>query len=480
MLLLVCSPAHANVEVGGLAGIHVFSDHSELGATDGPNAPSQRNSALFGVRIGAYLGDLIGLEGELGVLPTEAREAKFGVTDLTYRAHLVLQLRAKVPDAIVLPFVLVGAGGFSVVASSNAKFKTDPLKDLSPDTDPAFYVGAGVKLRLDERLGVRLDVRALMMPSSENTVPANLDSQKQTLDLEALASVYFELGRTPIRTPPPPPPPPPPDDDDRDHDGVRGRADQCPSDAEDLDGWRDDDGCPDPDNDGDGVADAPDAHDRCPNDAEDKDGFQDDDGCPDPDNDTDGIADAQDRCPLQPEDRDGWQDDDGCPDPDNDGDGVADAADACLDALETKNGYEDTDGCPDELPAAAKRLEGVIAGVAFAPTTTIWAPGATKALDAVALALTQLPALRITIAVHTDDVVLTRGLYADNLELSQARAEVIAAYLVRKGIDAGRLVAKGYGETVPRVAPAGLTGKKLTAARAYNRRVELHLLSPLD
>ncbi len=454
--MFVCGTAHANVEVGGLAGLHVFSDHSELGATDGPNAPSQRNSGLFGVRVGAYLGDLIGLEGELGVIPTEAREAKFGVTDLTYRAHLVLQLRGKVPDAMVLPFALVGAGAFSVVASNNAKWKTDPQKDLSPDTDPAFYVGGGLKLRLDEHLGLRLDVRALMMPSSENTVPANLDSQKQTLDLEALASVYYELGRAQVRTatPPTPPTPTPP----------------RPPPANDAD-------APDPDNDGDGIADA---QDQCPNDAEDKDAFQDDDGCPDPDNDTDGIADAQDQCPLQPEDRDGWKDDDGCPDPDNDGDGVADAADACLDTLETKNGFEDTDGCPDELPAAAKRLDGVLANVAFTQATTTWAPGATKALDAVAVALAQMPALRIMITVHTDDVVLTRGLYADNLELSQARAEAIVAYLARKGIDASRLVAKGAGETVPRVAPAGLTGTKLTAARAYNRRVELHLLSPLD
>jgi hypothetical protein len=65
------------------------------------------------------------------------------------------------------------------------------------------------------------------------------------------------------------------------------------------------------DHDGDGVADE---RDRCPTEAEDKDGFQDDDGCIDPDNDGDGIADAQDRCPTQAEDKDGFQDDDGCRD----------------------------------------------------------------------------------------------------------------------------------------------------------------------
>ena len=48
------------------------------------------------------------------------------------------------------------------------------------------------------------------------------------------------------------------------------------------------------DSDGDGVLDK---DDRCPDDKEDVDGFQDQDGCPDPDNDHDGIPDTDDECP---------------------------------------------------------------------------------------------------------------------------------------------------------------------------------------
>ncbi len=48
------------------------------------------------------------------------------------------------------------------------------------------------------------------------------------------------------------------------------------------------------DSDGDGVVDHDDG---CPDDAEDKDGFHDDDGCPEPDNDQDGILDGDDECP---------------------------------------------------------------------------------------------------------------------------------------------------------------------------------------
>ena len=46
------SVAHANVEIGGTAGLHVFSTTNELGVPDVKDAPSERNSALFGLRIG--------------------------------------------------------------------------------------------------------------------------------------------------------------------------------------------------------------------------------------------------------------------------------------------------------------------------------------------------------------------------------------------------------------------------------------------
>jgi putative hemolysin len=65
------------------------------------------------------------------------------------------------------------------------------------------------------------------------------------------------------------------------------------------------------DSDGDGIADA---DDTCPAEAEDHDGFEDDDGCPDTDNDQDGILDNVDACPNEAENVNGYQDEDGCPD----------------------------------------------------------------------------------------------------------------------------------------------------------------------
>jgi outer membrane protein OmpA-like peptidoglycan-associated protein len=65
------------------------------------------------------------------------------------------------------------------------------------------------------------------------------------------------------------------------------------------------------DTDFDGLADV---RDPCPYLAEDVDGFRDDDGCPDHDVDSDGVADLEDDCPDDPESINGVNDHDGCPD----------------------------------------------------------------------------------------------------------------------------------------------------------------------
>jgi len=73
---------------------------------------------------------------------------------------------------------------------------------------------------------------------------------------------------------------------DPDEDGIVGEADACMSEAEDIDGHLDEDGCPDLDRDEDGIADA---DDECPDEPEDDDGVEDDDGCPDEDGAQDTV-----------------------------------------------------------------------------------------------------------------------------------------------------------------------------------------------
>jgi len=90
-------------------------------------------------------------------------------------------------------------------------------------------------------------------------------------------------------------------------------------------------------------------NDKCPNAAEDIDGFEDEDGCPDIDNDLDAIPDVRDSCPDVKEDVDAYNDADGCPDLDNDRDGIVDSLDQCPNVPETFNNLRDDDGCPDTV-----------------------------------------------------------------------------------------------------------------------------------
>jgi hypothetical protein len=173
---------------------------------------------------------------------------------------------------------------------------------------------------------------------------------------------------------------------DQDGDGLIDRRDACPSEA----GSFDERGCPErraaaggdrpsddeADDDNDDIADD---EDECLDAAEDLDGFEDYDGCPDPDNDGDRVNDTQDRCPSEAEDRDGFQDGDGCPENDNDGDGIADASDRCPTESERRNGIEDTDGCPDEDPVPVPlqvQIQTTLAGGGMTtPVIGMWPVG---------------------------------------------------------------------------------------------------------
>jgi outer membrane protein OmpA-like peptidoglycan-associated protein len=217
----------------------------------------------------------------------------------------------------------------------------------------------------------------------------------------------------------------------------------------------------DGDRDADGVLDS---RDGCPDDAEDADGFEDEDGCPDLDDDRDGIPDASDRCPHEAEDLDGWQDGDGCPDPDNDGDSFLDASDACPNEPEVVNGNADDDGCPDEglIELIGDRIV-LEETVLFALNRARVRSGARPVLEAIVTLWRQHPDwVLVRIEGHAD----AQGEEQWNLELSQRRAERVVAALVELGMPAAMFTAEGFGSSHPRVE--GTT----EAAYQANRRVE--------
>lgn len=75
--------------------------------------------------------------------------------------------------------------------------------------------------------------------------------------------------------------------------------------------------------------------------------------------------------------------------------------------------------------------------------------------------------IRIQINGHTDDV----GDEGRNQILSEKRAAQVASYLIGLGIEAERIVYKGFGESQPRVA------NDSAANRALNRRTEFEILA---
>jgi peptidoglycan-associated lipoprotein len=73
-------------------------------------------------------------------------------------------------------------------------------------------------------------------------------------------------------------------------------------------------------------------------------------------------------------------------------------------------------------------------------------PESIVALDTLIELLQANPTITIELMAHTDHV----GSEQFNFELSQRRAQSVVNYLIEKGINAQRLVAKGYGETWPK------------------------------
>jgi outer membrane protein OmpA-like peptidoglycan-associated protein len=216
----------------------------------------------------------------------------------------------------------------------------------------------------------------------------------------------------------------------------------------------------DKDTDGDGI---PDSKDQCILEPEDVDGYLDDDGCPDPDNDADGIPDDKDQCKNEPEDFDGYKDDDGCPDPDNDGDGVADLEDFCPNTPGVRGG--DKPGCPkkNSLIVVTEKEIRITQQIQFEFNKAIIKPGISyKILDEVGGVMTDNPKITLEVQGHTDNV----GNDAYNMKLSQSRADAVRAYLVSHSTEASRLISKGYGFHQP------LVPNTSEANRALNRRVQ--------
>jgi len=73
--------------------------------------------------------------------------------------------------------------------------------------------------------------------------------------------------------------------------------------------------------------------------------------------------------------------------------------------------------------------------------------------------------------VRVEGYASSEGPDAFNLNLSDMRAKAVMAYFTAKGVDAGRLEAKGFGEADP------IASNDDEAGREKNRRVEFKILT---
>jgi outer membrane protein OmpA-like peptidoglycan-associated protein len=86
------------------------------------------------------------------------------------------------------------------------------------------------------------------------------------------------------------------------------------------------------------------------------------------------------------------------------------------------------------------------------------------------------PRIVVEISSHTDSVSGEEY----NMKLSQKRAESAVNYLIDKGIDKERLVAKGYGKSKPIAPNTNPDGTDNPDGRQKNRRTEFKIIGSLD
>lgn len=456
-LLALSTAASAGEAMVGVGGGMMWMDNLETLDSTWYVAP----------RVTYFIEDAFGVEAEFGFLAGRTRIGDYPYTALTPRVSAIGRLWTNTDkDPLFHPLLVAGIGTFNKFTNDDGALGDEYVRN---DSDFLIHAGPGALVPFaDDRLHLRTDLRWVVNLGSESF---RLRGDR-FVNWEWTVGFGVNFGGK----------------KDTDKDGILDEVDQCIEQMEDADGFEDEDGCPDDDNDGDGISDA---SDQCPDESEgDKDGFQDDDGCPDPDNDEDGIADADDVCP----DVAGMESAQGCPD--EDGDSVVDAKDECVDEAGDKRSFgcpdEDQDHVPDyrdmcpedpvDTEADALRSNGcpskvvitkdhikILDKVFFNSGRSTIQRKSNALLDNIADTLENNATIKkVEVEGHTDNT----GDPEANMVLSQERAQAVVDYLVGKGIEADRLVAKGFGQTKPRVdGEEGNTDE----GRAANRRVEFHI-----
>ena len=486
LVFTLCCVSHAEAqerrylfEVGAAGGYQSFAGSTNL------------NGALGGLaRIGVWLPLNFSLEAEGSIANTESVSVKTGTASVLYNVLL---------GSSTWGYGKLGYGGVRYGGSTTADCQEQKFQGKLCGTTSTFVAGLGVRIGLSPVLMLRAE--GVLHPNRGTSITQGppIDTVDVRFSNYGInLGVSLMLGSKPIP--------------DSDGDGILNNRDRCagtPAGAQ-VDGR----GCP-ADSDGDGV---PNGVDRCPSSgtgalvdaagcSQDSDGdniadgidrcadtpagvLVDSNGCP-RDSDGDRIADGLDRCSDTP--RGATVDALGCPG-DADGDGTLDGLDRCprtpsgasVNAAGCAAGQQgrqparvDTAAAappqpqprpqaPPSGPAMVGSQPMVLEGVTFATGSARLPTSAYVELDSIAKVLAANPNLRVEIGGHTDE----GGTPADNMHLSNLRAEAVRNYLVAKGVPFQQMVARGYGSSMPRTPDTSPRG------RAANRRVEIRPIAP--
>ena len=363
--------------------------------------------------------DILGVEGEFGVIPSESRTLVFDIWNITYRAHLIAQFGASDPDKKLIPFVLFGGGAMQIVSTKNPDV-------IGKDTDAEALRRHRREVPRRQRLGpARRRAASCSRRARRATAP--------TVDYEALLSIYKEFGRkmaeegrgrrrarrtptataspttsTSARTSP------------RTRTASRTRtAAPIPTTTATASPTRTTSARTSPRT---------------------RTASRTTTAAPIPTTTATASPTRRTSARTSPRTRTASRTTTAAPIPTTTATASPTRNDKCPNEPETINGFQDDDGCPDEIPEKVKQFTGVIQGINFKVSSADLLPGSNGTLDKAVAVLKEFPELKLEIQGHTDDQPLKAkgGKFADNAALSQARAESVKAYFVKKGIDAMR------------------------------------------